>query len=123
MLSYSESSSGTTFTTAGEMQLHSDGFYELTARDRFDLLTNLSYRNLHLEVCTSIVIVYHGKVLDVLKNKNELQVREDRCREVDVANIKVACIEDVLKLIKKGRTLRETPLLTHDPHGAMLCFS
>uniref|UniRef100_A0A3Q1HU48 Kinesin motor domain-containing protein n=1 Tax=Anabas testudineus TaxID=64144 RepID=A0A3Q1HU48_ANATE len=109
-LSYSESSSGKTFTMAGnqpgETQDYSNGLYGLTARD-------IVYLNLQLEVYASFFEVYCEKVLDLLNNNNELQARKDRCHHVDVAGlheIKAACTGDVLKLIKLGQKFRTTCL-------------
>ena len=93
----------------GKTQDSKNGIYAFATRDVFKLLKSTKYKNSNLAVSCSYFEIYSGKVFDLLFGKSKLRVLEDGKQQVVVVGLtekEVDCVEDVLKLITHGNSLR-----------------
>ncbi|EFO86540.1 CRE-KLP-7 protein [Caenorhabditis remanei] len=110
---YGQTGSGKTHTMGGDFsgkkQNASMGIYALTARDVFRMLELPQYRRKDLSVHCAFFEIYGTKTFDLLNEKAELRVLEDKMQKVQVVGLKEeqAMNEgDVLELINKGTLVR-----------------
>merc|ERR1719436_2389585 len=110
---YGQTGSGKTHTMGGEFhgktQDSKNGIYALAARDVFKYLKSPKYKNNNLAVSCSFSEIYSGKVFDLLSGKSKLRVLEDGKQQVQIVGLtesEVTSVEDVLKLITSGNSIR-----------------
>ncbi|ULU00020.1 hypothetical protein L5515_003788 [Caenorhabditis briggsae] len=110
---YGQTGSGKTHTMGGDFsgkkQNAAMGIYALTARDVFRMLEQPQYRRKDLSVHCAFFEIYGTKTFDLLNEKAELRVLEDKMQKVQVVGLKEeqAMNEgDVLELINKGTLVR-----------------
>ncbi|CAB07264.1 Kinesin-like protein [Caenorhabditis elegans] len=110
---YGQTGSGKTHTMGGDFsgkkQNASMGIYALTARDVFRMLEQPQYRRKDLSVHCAFFEIYGTKTYDLLNDKAELRVLEDKMQKVQVVGLKEEQAhneQDVLELINKGTLVR-----------------
>uniref|UniRef100_A0A1I7TM61 Kinesin-like protein n=1 Tax=Caenorhabditis tropicalis TaxID=1561998 RepID=A0A1I7TM61_9PELO len=110
---YGQTGSGKTHTMGGDFsgkkQNASMGIYALTARDVFRMLEQPQYRRKELSVHCAFFEIYGTKTFDLLNEKAELRVLEDKMQKVQVVGLKEEQAmneQDVLELINKGTLMR-----------------
>lgn len=122
---YGQTGSGKTHTMGGDFngktQDSGKGIYALAAKDVFRLLKSARYRAEDLIVTASFFEIYSGKVFDLLNNKAKLRVLEDARNQVQVVGLQerqVECVEDVLKLIHMGNSVRTSGVTSANNHSS-----
>ncbi|CAI2348596.1 unnamed protein product [Caenorhabditis sp. 36 PRJEB53466] len=110
---YGQTGSGKTHTMGGDFsgkkQNASMGIYALTARDVFRMLEQPQYRRKDLTVHCAFFEIYGTKTFDLLNEKTELRVLEDKMQKVQIVGLKEERAmheKDVLELINKGTLVR-----------------
>merc|ERR550519_666834 len=110
---YGQTGSGKTHTMGGEFrgktQDSKNGIYAFAARDVFNLKQSAKYKKENLVVSCSYFEIYSGKVFDLLSGKTKLRVLEDGKQQVVIVGLTetmVECVDDVLKLITNGNSIR-----------------
>lgn len=110
---YGQTGSGKTHTMGGDFsgkkQNAAMGIYALTARDVFRMLEQPQYRRKDLSVHCAFFEIYGTKTFDLLNEKAELRVLEDKMQKVQVVGLKEEQAmneNDVLELINKGTLVR-----------------
>ena len=84
-------------------------------------LNSAKYKNLKLQVSCSYFEIYSGKVFDLLSGKSKLRVLEDGKQQVVVVGLQekvVDCVEDVLKLINHGNSIRTSGQTSANAHSS-----
>ncbi|XP_076331186.1 kinesin-like protein KIF2A isoform X3 [Tachypleus tridentatus] len=122
---YGQTGSGKTHTMGGDFQGKSQdctkGIYALAANDVFKILNSAKYRSEDLIVASSFFEIYSGKVFDLLNNKAKLRVLEDGKQQVQVVGLQenlVECVEDVLRLIQHGNSVRTSGQTSANQHSS-----
>jgi len=122
---YGQTGSGKTHTMGGDFQGKtqdcSTGIYAKTARDVFKLLKSPKYRSLELAVSASFFEIYSGKVFDLLNGKAKLRVLEDGKQQVQLVGLcerPVETVEEVLKLIQHGNSVRTSGSTSANAHSS-----
>jgi len=122
---YGQTGSGKTHTMGGEFhgkqQDSKGGIYALATKDVFKYLNSAKYKNLKLQVSCSYFEIYSGKVFDLLSGKSKLRVLEDGKQQVVVVGLQekeVDCVEDVLKLINHGNSIRTSGQTSANAHSS-----
>ena len=75
----------------------------------FSLAAKPSNASKDLVVGASFFEIYSGKVYDLLNRKVRLRILEDKRKEVQIVGLaeeRVQCVEDVLRLIEHGNKCR-----------------
>ncbi|XP_054277492.1 kinesin-like protein Klp10A isoform X1 [Macrosteles quadrilineatus] len=110
---YGQTGSGKTHTMGGDFngktQDCKKGIYAMAAKDVFKFLKSPQYKPLNLVVSASFFEIYSGKVFDLLADKSKLRVLEDGNNVVQIVGLTekiVDSVEEVLKLIQHGNTVR-----------------
>lgn len=122
---YGQTGSGKTHTMGGDFNGKSQdctkGVYALAAKDVFKLLRSPKYKAEDLEVSSSFFEIYSGKVFDLLDQKSKLRVLEDGKQQVQIVGLQekpVDCVEDVLKLIQHGNSVRTSGQTSANQHSS-----
>jgi len=122
---YGQTGSGKTHTMGGEFhgktQDSKNGIYALATKDVFKYLTSPKYKSLKLQVACSYFEIYSGKVFDLLSAKAKLRVLEDGKQQVQVVGLTesvVTSVEDVLKLITSGNSIRTSGQTSANQHSS-----
>ncbi|XP_037091077.1 LOW QUALITY PROTEIN: kinesin-like protein Klp10A [Pollicipes pollicipes] len=122
---YGQTGSGKTHTMGGHFNGKSQdankGIYAMAAKDVFRLLKSPSNKNKGLAVSASYFEIYSGKVFDLLNDKAKLRVLEDGKQQVQVVGLTerpVESMEDVLKLIQHGNTIRTSGTTSANNHSS-----
>uniref|UniRef100_T1JBC4 Kinesin-like protein n=1 Tax=Strigamia maritima TaxID=126957 RepID=T1JBC4_STRMM len=122
---YGQTGSGKTHTMGGDfngkLQDCTKGIYALAAKDVFKLLKSSKYKGDDLEVSASFFEIYSGKVFDLLDQKSKLRVLEDGKQQVQIVGLQekpVDCVEDVLKLIQHGNSVRTSGQTSANQHSS-----
>lgn len=122
---YGQTGSGKTHTMGGDFQGKtqdcSTGIYAKTARDVFKLLKSPKYRSQDLVVSASFFEIYSGKVFDLLNGKAKLRVLEDGKQQVQLVGLcerSVDTVEEVLKLIQHGNSVRTSGTTSANAHSS-----
>ncbi|XP_013785422.1 kinesin-like protein KIF2A isoform X2 [Limulus polyphemus] len=122
---YGQTGSGKTHTMGGDFQGKSQdcttGIYALAAKDVFKFLNSAKYRSEDLIVTSSFFEIYSGKVFDLLNEKSKLRVLEDGKQQVQVVGLQeklVKCVDDVLKLIQHGNSVRTSGQTSANQHSS-----
>jgi kinesin family protein 2/24 len=122
---YGQTGSGKTHTMGGEFhgktQDSKNGIYALATKDVFKYLNSARYKNLKLQVSCSYFEIYSGKVFDLLSGKSKLRVLEDGKQQVVIVGLtekEVDCVEDVLKLINHGNSIRTSGQTSANAHSS-----
>jgi kinesin family protein 2/24 len=112
---YGQTGSGKTHTLGGNFRGKTEDWnkciYAMAARDIFNFHNSPKYRELNVAVRASFFEIYNEKVFDLLAERKELRVLEDRNHKVQIKNLKedtVNSVDEVLKLIRKGNNARRT---------------
>jgi kinesin family protein 2/24 len=112
---YGQTGSGKTHTMGGNFrgktQDYNNGIYAMVARDVFNFLNSPKYKELNVVVRASFFEIYNEKVFDLLAERKELRVLEDKNHKVqikDLAEKTVNSVDEIVKLIRKGNTARRT---------------
>lgn len=122
---YGQTGSGKTHTMGGDFHGKSQdctkGIYALAAKDVFRFLNSAKYQSEDLIVTSSFFEIYSGKVFDLLNNKSKLRVLEDGKQQVQVVGLQenlVECVDDVLKLIQHGNSVRTSGQTSANQHSS-----
>jgi len=122
---YGQTGSGKTHTMGGEFhgktQDSNNGIYAFATKDVFKLLISPKYKSNNLVVSCSYFEIYSGKVFDLLSGKSKLRVLEDGKQQVVVVGLtetEVESVDDVLKLITNGNTLRTSGQTSANVHSS-----
>lgn len=122
---YGQTGSGKTHTMggafSGEPRDRSKGIYALVAQDVFLLLQTSAYQKLDLQVYGTFFEIYGGKVYDLLNWKKQLQVLEDGHQRVQVVGLReqeVCCVEDLLRLVERGKSCRTSGQTSVNAHSS-----
>ncbi|XP_022253270.1 kinesin-like protein KIF2A [Limulus polyphemus] len=122
---YGQTGSGKTHTMGGDFlgksQDCTKGIYALAAKDVFRFLNSAKYQSEDLIVTSSFFEIYSGKVFDLLNNKSKLRVLEDGKQQVQVVGLQenlVECVDDVLKLIQHGNSVRTSGQTSANQHSS-----
>ena len=108
VFAYGQTGSGKTFTMMGDQQNHSQkGLYLLAVEDIFN--------NLHsnLRVVVSFYEIYCGKLFDLLNEREQLQLREDKNKDVNIIGLvekQVTSSQQMMEIIQKGQSIRITSI-------------
>jgi chromosomal replication initiation ATPase DnaA len=109
---YGQTGSGKTHTMGGDTKKDCEkGIYAMTAEDVFMFLKSPTYKNLNLVVCARFFEIYCGEAFDLLEKKDKLEILEDRNKQVRILGLTekvVHSVEEILDLIQKGNTARES---------------
>ena len=110
---YGQTGSGKTHTMGGEFKGKSQdsqsGIYAMAANDVFQQMKSAKHKHKNLAVSCSYFEIYSGKVFDLLSGKSKLRVLEDGKQQVQIVGLtesEVSSVEDVLKLITSGNSIR-----------------
>ncbi|GAB6026088.1 hypothetical protein CHUAL_012291 [Chamberlinius hualienensis] len=122
---YGQTGSGKTHTMGGDFNGKSQdctkGIYALAAKDIFRLMKTPKYRDMDLTVSASFFEIYSGKVFDLLNNKKKIRILEDGKQQVQLVGLQekvTDCMEDVLKLIQHGNTIRTSGQTSANQHSS-----
>ncbi|XP_059098841.1 serine-rich adhesin for platelets-like isoform X1 [Tigriopus californicus] len=122
---YGQTGSGKTHTMGGEFhgktQDSKNGIYALATKDVFKYLHSPKYRDLNLRISCSYFEIYSGKVFDLLSGKSKLRVLEDGKQQVVIVGLtekEVDSVEDVLKLINHGNSIRTSGQTSANAHSS-----
>jgi hypothetical protein len=110
---YGQTGSGKTHTMGGNFrgktQNCKKGIYAMAAEDIFKFLTSPEYNALNLTVSASFFEIYGGEICDLLANKANLRILEDKKKEfqiVGLTEMAVNSVDELLKVIKQGCSAR-----------------
>ena len=106
---YGQTGSGKTFTMMGDQQNNTQkGLYLLASQDIF---TNLSQMQAGHVVVVSFYEIYCGKLFDLLNSRNQLTIREDGNKDINIIGLtetQIANYEQMMDTINKGMGVRIT---------------
>ena len=124
---YGQTGSGKTHTMGGQFQPGktgiqdcTNGIYILSARDVFALQKS-NRCPVDVDIGVSFFEIYSGKVFDLLRDKEKLRVLEDGRGVVQVVGLseeRVQCLEDVIRLIQVGNTVRTSGQTSANVHSS-----
>ncbi|XP_065572288.1 kinesin-like protein KIF2A isoform X2 [Artemia franciscana] len=122
---YGQTGSGKTHTMGGDFsgktQDCTKGIYALATKDVFKFLKTPKYKQQDLSVYASFFEIYSGKVFDLLNGKTKLRVLEDGKQQVQVVGLTekpVETVEEVLKLIQHGNSVRTSGQTAANQHSS-----
>lgn len=103
---YGQTGSGKTYTMMGEHTI--PGLYALAGKDLFEIRDS-SFRNIKFTV--SFYEIYCGKLLDLLNDRNKLNVREDAKQSVNIVGLvqkQIDSLNSLMEIISVGMEKRTT---------------
>jgi kinesin family protein 2/24 len=103
---YGQTGSGKTYTMMGEGSV--PGLYALAGKDLFEIRDS-SFRNVKFTV--SFYEIYCGKLLDLLNDRNKLNVREDAKQSVNIVGLlqkQIDSLTGLMEIIGLGMEKRTT---------------
>lgn len=106
---YGQTGSGKTYTMNGDINNKVPGLYVLGAKDIFALQSQKQYN--HLKITVSFFEIYCGRLFDLLKNRNELKLREDSKANIHIVGLEEKPLfspQEFMQVIEFGSTVRIT---------------
>ncbi|EAR84592.2 kinesin motor catalytic domain protein (macronuclear) [Tetrahymena thermophila SB210] len=100
---YGQTGSGKTFTMKGLQNQYVTDMYKLS--------THQNYSSMNLKFFISFFEIYGGRCYDLLNNKNQLVILEDKNGYVQIQNIvekQAMSAEEMIQLIEYGHNIRTT---------------
>lgn len=109
VFAFGQTGSGKTFTMNGYPRKGVTGLYEYAAHDIFESINHPNFS--HYLVSCTFYEVYCGKVFDLLNERTELRILEDKKKDVQVTGgtrVALKSPEELMKYIKMGMGIRVT---------------